>query len=188
MKNPILFLLLLGLSLLAACGSNQPRESTPGESTPASPPMPELMVVPAELKQVVVDTVSQASVDAVNDTGMIKSSPQERVFRAKSNAPLSLRGWAYDEIRKSVPPVVWVELTLKQSGQRFYIPTTRHARPDVIEGFKVPWATMCGFATPDVRDHNLPRGTYDVRVYQIDKGTAVGSKFSGTESITLVVE
>jgi hypothetical protein len=117
-----------------------------------------------------------------------KTTGTEKIFHAKSDAPLWIRGWAYDDTAKKVPGRVWIELTGKASGSRFFLPANRIDRPDVATGFKVPWAGRSGFGTPVVTDHNIPRGAYDVKIYQIDGQAVALTKFYAVGAVTLILE
>jgi hypothetical protein len=176
-------LVSIGLLALYGCGS-KPKEETHSAEVPAKPARADLVKVPDELTKPVAATVNQGYVDIVNEV----VADQQHVFHAKSATPLWFRGWAYDDTNKKVPEGVWIELTGKTSGLRIFIPGKRVKREDVATGFKAPWASMCGFETPVESDHNIPIGTYDIKLYQIDGQTAELTKFYSAPTMTLVVE
>jgi hypothetical protein len=173
----------IGLLALSGCGS-KPKEEAQSAEVPAKPPRPDLVRVPDELTKPVAVTVNQGYVDIVNEI----VADQQHTFHAKSDSPLWFRGWAYDDTNKKVPERVWIELTGKTSGSRFFIPGKRAKREDVAKGFKVPWGIMCGYETPVEQDHNIPRGTYEIKLYQVDGQTTELTKYYSTPSMTLVIE
>jgi hypothetical protein len=175
------------LLMLSGCGPKSETGALPTE-TVAKPPRADLMEVPEELKKPVATVVSQGYIDIVDEIGAAVSGDKERIFHAKSDAPLWLRGWAYDETAKSIPNRVVIELTNKKSGARFFLPATRQERQDVATGFKVPWARMSGFSTPTITDHNIPRGAYDAKVYQIDGNAVELTRYYSVGAVTLIFE
>jgi hypothetical protein len=144
-----------------------------------------LTVVPPELSTPPTVTVGQAAVDLVDDIG---GSTSGYVFHAKTTSPVSVRGWAYDDMHKTAPAIVWLQFTSKQSGQRYFIPADRTERPDVADGFKAPWARECGFATPVVKDHNIAPGEYDVKIYQIQNGVAELTRYYPAPTVTVIFQ
>jgi hypothetical protein len=174
------------LLALAACSSKtEDREQL---AASAQPPRADLMKIPDELKNGPQLTVNQAILDFVNETLAFKKSDQGLVFRAKTDAPIWFAGWAYDETHKQTPDRVWIELTGKDSGLRFFFLANRFENAAVADSFKVPWARMLGYRTPAITDHNIPRGAYDVKIYQIYQGVAELTKFYAYPSITVIVE
>lgn len=154
----------------------------------ADSPRQELMVVPAELKEPPTVIVNQAAIDIVNEMGRDKGDNSDYIFHATTSGPLWVRGWAYDDTHKTVPATVWLEFSNHQSGQRFFIPAERLERPDVAEGFKIPWARRSGFATQMITGHNIPRGEYDVKIFQIQRGIAELTRYYAARTITVMFE
>ncbi len=183
-----LTLACVGIALmLSGCGSKTEGTARPG--TPqTNPPRAELMRIPDELRSPSQVSVSQAAIDIVNEVGPSKITAQERVFRAKRDSPMWIRGWAYDDTHNTTPNRVWIELTGKESHSRFFIPADRMERPDIASGFKLPWARMAGFASPVVQDHNIPPASYDVKVYQIEGQVSEITKYYAVPSVTIIVE
>ena len=178
--------LCVGFVGLCACGSKQPDPARTVE-VPAKAPRADLLKMPEELNKP-TEIVSQASIDIVNEVLAKPADSQQHVFHAKSGAPLWFRGWAYDASNQKVPDRVYIELTGQTSGLKIYIPATRMKREDVATGFNVPWAVMSGFTTADLVDHNIPPGTYGVKIYQIDNQTAMQTAYYGTAAVTLVMQ
>jgi len=162
--------------------------ASPAAAEPVKPPKAALLVVPPEVVGAAGDPVSQAAIDIVNEAVAAEKGPQGNVFRVKAGTPLWIRGWAYDEAHKKSPSRVWIELTGQQAGQRFFIPAERVERPDVVKGFKVPWAGNCGFASAVVQDHNIPRGSYDIKLYQSDGENAVRTRYYAVPAVTVIFE
>lgn len=175
----------LGAGFVALCGCVSKQSERDGT---ARAPRADLLQIPDELSKPVDTIVSQASLDIVNEVTANPSDSQHHVFHAKSNASMWFRGWAYDAQDRKVPDRVYIQLANQASGLKLYIPATRMKRQDVATGFKVPWAVMCGFASAELIDHNIPKGTYDVKIYQIDNQNAVLTKNYETSAVTLIVE
>jgi len=159
-----------------------------GAAQPALPPNPTLLQKPADLNAPAGPAVSQAAIDIVNEVGPDKSQAGKYVFHAKTDSALWVRGWAYDETHQTTPAAVWITLTSSGSTQTIYIPASRMARPDVAAGFKLPWAQKAGFSTPVITDHHIPRGTYEMNLYQVEKGTPELTKLYPYALVTLLVE
>jgi hypothetical protein len=153
----------------------------------AKVPRADLVEVPDDLKpaETVVD---QGYIDIVDGASPAETTAKERIFRVKSDAPFWIGGWAYDETSKKAPNRVWIQLAGKTSGARFFLPADRVERLDVATGFKVPWAHRCGFATPIMTDHNIPPGSYDVKVYQINGKTVELTRYYSVAAVTIVFE
>jgi hypothetical protein len=173
--------------MLSGCGV-KPDSPPPAAAAEAKPPRADLVAIPEELKKPATLSVSQGFVDIVNEAQAFRVTDQERVFRAKTDAPLWFRGWAYDDSAKKTPTVVWIELTGKEPGRRFFIPAERVERVDVATGFKAAWAKKCGFTSAEVRDHNIPPGSYVVKIYQIDGHTAELTKYYSSPTVTVIFE
>jgi hypothetical protein len=169
---PILLTGAIVVVLLSSCGG-RPVDGNSSHSPPGTdlPPKPELLNKPPELNAPAGPTVSQGALDFVNELGPDRSQSGQYIFRAKTSAPLWMRGWAYDDTHQTTPGIVWIQLTRSGSTQTFYLPANRMERPDVALGFKLPWARQAGFLTPVITDHNIPRGTYQISVYQLENST-----------------
>jgi hypothetical protein len=146
---------------------------------------PELKAVPQELNTPPTVTVGQAAIDLIDDVGGSKSG---YVFHVNVRSPLSIRGWAYDDLHKTAPATLWVQFESKRSGQRFFVPADRTDRPDVASAFGAPWAKRCGFATPVISNHNIPADTYDVKIYQVQGGIAELTNYYPAPSVTVIFE
>jgi hypothetical protein len=146
---------------------------------------PELKAVPQELNIPPTVTVGQAAIDLVDD---VTGANSGYVFHVNVTSPLSIRGWAYDDLHKTAPATLWVQFEGKRSGQRFFVPADRTDRPDVAAAFGSPWARKCGFATPVISNHNIPRGAYDVKIYQVQGGIAELTTFYPAPSVTVIFE
>jgi hypothetical protein len=179
--------LSVGFVAICGCGS-KPAESPAVAETPAKAPRADLLQIPAALNKPVDTIVGQAYLDIVNDAVANPSDSQQHVFHAKSNSSMWFRGWAYDSLDQKVPDRVYIQLTNQASGLKLFIPANRMKRQDVATGFKLPWAAMCGFASAELIDHNTPKGTYDVKIYQIDDQNAMLTKYYETSAVTLIVE
>ena len=173
--------------MLSSCGS-KPEVGPPLRRESRKAPRADLMEVPEVLRTPAAKTVSQGWVDIVNEVGPVQTTDKENIFHAKSDSPLWIRGWAYDDAAKKTPNRVWIELTGKASGSRFFLPADRMERPDVATGFRLPWAGRSGFATQIVTDHNITRGAYDLKIYQIDGQTVELTMFYSVGAVTLIFE
>ena len=181
----------LGFALLMLSGCQSKPAPPASNAQPAAnvkTPRDDLMAVPVELAGPVAATVSQAYIDTVVEKTPSASTDTERIFYARSDSPLWIRGWAYDEKAKKVPSRVWIELAGTRTQSRFFLPADRMQRPDVADGFKLPWARMSGFATAIINDHNIPRGEYQLKVYQIAGGSVELTKFYSVGAVTVIFE
>jgi hypothetical protein len=173
--------------LCVSCGhlSSEQKDAAKPEAQSAIPSRPELTVVPPELNTPPTVTVGQAAVDLVDD---VAGATAGYVFHANTTSPISVRGWAFDDMHKTAPAIVWLQFTNKRSGQRYFIPADRTDRPDVADGFKVPWARGSGFATPVIKDHNIAPGEYDVKIYQIQNGVAELTRYYPAPTVTVIFQ
>jgi hypothetical protein len=187
MKMLPVLLSITALFLLASCGAKSPETSSSPAPAEAAPD-PELVRVPPELEHPGPGAIIQASIDIVDEVIAFKRTPDENSFSARADSPLWLRGWAYDDAHKTVPATVYVELDKQGGGQRFFIKTERQERADVATGFKIPWARNSGFTSTVLRDHRLPKGKYDLKVYQVADGVAQLTTYYATHAVTLDLE
>jgi hypothetical protein len=169
------------LLVLVGCGREREKEFPAKNSSAGQlpPTAASLLKMPAELdgKQPVVQ--GQAAIGIVNEKRPDVNTPQEQVFEAESGGKFWIRGWAFDDKRKTLPPVVYIELLNEASGLKLFIDSKRVERPDIVSGFKYPWALLSGFDSPVLDQHGIPPGKYLVSIYQIDPEMVVKTPFYG---------
>jgi hypothetical protein len=146
------------------------------------PPMPPGIGRPSSV------VAGLASIDVVDGFQAESVSPQERYFQVKVMPHLWIRGWAFDDKRKTTPVTVLIELAPQSGGSPIFISAKRVERKDVQQGFKHTWAGMSGFETDVLEQSNIPRGTYEATVWQADSRTLVATPFYGVQRVTIRFE
>ncbi len=135
-------------------------------------PIPDSTFVPPAIAQSQVVKGGKAALDSIN--GSPASPDGSFVFVADGVA--SCDGWAFDDVRKSTPEGVWIELTQKQTGRHYYWHAQRYSRPALAESLKTPSVKNSGFRCDPVV-YRLPIGPYAAQVYQIDGKSAIVNDF-----------
>lgn len=152
-------------------------------------PPSDLTALPPGIARCKIEKRGNSSLDVVNSS-FPKQDHYRRTFlvRAGNGNIGSCIGWAYDDLRKSTPEEVWIELTNTETGRRYYWPTRRYDRPELAEAVKLPSVRRSGFNCQPV-NYALPSGTYTTKVYQVEDGTAIVSDLNTYEpSPTIVVK
>ena len=99
------------------------------------------------------------------------------LFSIKDGILGSCNGWAFDDLKKSTPEDVWIELIHMGTHHRYFWQAHRYNRPALAAALKLPTIERSGISC-EIVSYALPPGTYSVKVYQIEGKTAIVSDFS----------
>ena len=136
----------------------------------------DLTAVPPEIAAASVQIRGKSAIDALNGADGLPENGT-RSFSVPTGTITTCDGWAFDDVTKSVPEHIWIELTNTETRKRYYWPAHRYSRPTFSQGLKMPSIEYCGFHCEAVR-YALPIGVYQMKIYQVEGNTALVSDFS----------
>jgi hypothetical protein len=156
-------------------------------SAQAGKPPSALTVIPPGIAHATVEKRGRSSLGWVN-SALPEQVRGGRTFLVRGGVLASCIGWAYDDLLKSTPEDVWIELTHTRTKEHYYWPASRYDRPELAEAVKVPSVKRSGINCQQVK-YTLPAGTYTTKIYQVNGGTAIVSDLNSYEpSPTIVVK
>jgi hypothetical protein len=136
----------------------------------------DLTTKPPEISAAMVQIRGKSALDSLN--GAVGSSENgTRSIAVTGRTITSCDGWAFDDLTKTAPEHVWIELTNPETGIRHYWPAHRYSRPTFSTGLKMPSTIWSGISCEAV-PYALPVGVYTMKVYQVEGKTAIVSDFS----------
>lgn len=137
------------------------------------PGIPDNSAVPAAIARFHVVERGKAALDSLD--GSLRAS--DGSFTIAADGVVSCDGWAFDDVRKSTPVDVWIELTEAATGHRYYWHAQRYARPALADAVKIASIRNAGFHC-DAVGYRLPAGLYTAEVYQVDVENSIVNNFS----------
>ena len=145
----------------------------------------DITAVPSQIAQAKIEQRGSASLDYANNA-LAKQVSNKRSFFANGGTISPCTGWAYDELLKSTPEEVWLELTHTRTGKHYYWPAERSDRPQLAAAEKIPTIVRSGYSCKNV-NYMLPAGTYTTKIYQVAGGVAIVSALNRYESSPVIV-
>ena len=163
MRNYLIAITLVAMPTLYLVGCSQKKENAEivVNSTAASPTIKVITLarnIPSEIKAIPSENTGRCAVDIVNEP--VKGD----VARINRKAGLSIYGWALDEKRAVVSPIVLLQLT--NGVENYYGQLNRRGdRGDLATAFGNPEFVNAGFGgIVDIA--SLPAGLYEIYLIQ----------------------
>ena len=148
-------------------------------------PHSDLTNVPPEIANAKIEKRGHSSLDYVNNA-IPERDNNSRTFVVHVGDLFPCIGWAYDDVLKSTPEDVWIELTHTETRQQYYWPTQRYDRPQLAESVKLPSVKRSGFTCRQV-NYTLPAGRYTTKIYQVEGGAAIVSELNTYDVSPIIV-
>jgi hypothetical protein len=146
-------------------------------------PHSDLTNVPPEIANAKIEKRGHSSLDYVNNA---LRDNNDRTFVVHGGDIVPCIGWAYDDLLKSTPEDIWIELTHTETRQHYYWPTQRYDRPELAESVKLPSVKRSGFTCRQV-NYTLPAGRYTTKIYQVEGGAAIVSDLNTYDVSPIIV-
>jgi hypothetical protein len=151
------------------------------------PPQTDLAKIPPEIARAKLVQRGQSSLDTASNAAA-KRVNNLRFFSVDKGTIYPCIGWAFDDLLKTTPDMLWLELTQTDNKQRYYWPVQRYDRPELAEALKIPSIKRSGFKCEPV-NFVLPAGTYTTKLLQVEGDSAIVNDLNRYDaSPTIVVQ
>lgn len=184
------------LSTVLACGCKKNEETAPPPQKTEIAPVntPQAQPEPTKSQQTQPPAFSASLPTALAGKTLtpggivfldsINKHKPDSTVALKGKNTIDIQGWAINDSNKSVPDMVFIELSNVKNGEKYYSAINRVIRPDIAKGFNVPAYNNAGISLQtDITV--IPPGEYLVNVIQVDNGnpiiTSKGYKINKTK-------